>query len=54
VADYVDRVLRDAQPDQLPVQGSIKFETPINLKTAKKIGLEVPLSIQVQADKIVE
>jgi ABC-type uncharacterized transport system substrate-binding protein len=43
-ASYVDRVLRGEKPSELPVQAPVKFELVINLKTAKTLGLDVPLA----------
>jgi putative ABC transport system substrate-binding protein len=46
-ATYVDRILRGAKPTDLPVQAPTKYETVLNLKTAKSLGIEVPPSLLV-------
>jgi putative ABC transport system substrate-binding protein len=53
-AGYVDKILRGAKPAVLPVQHPTKFELVINLKTAKVLGLDVPLQLQQLADEIIE
>ena len=54
VATYIDRILRGAKPGDLPVQFPVKYETVLNLKTAKALGLTVPQSIRLRADEVVE
>jgi putative ABC transport system substrate-binding protein len=53
-ATYVDRILKGANPSELPIQAPVKFELVINLKTAKVLGLDVPLQLQERADEMIE
>ena len=53
-ASYVDRVLRGERPGELPVQAPTKYELLVNLKTAKALGLTVPLLLRVRADELIE
>jgi len=53
-ATYVDKILKGASPANLPVEQATKFEFVVNLRTAKELGITIPLSILLRADELIE
>jgi putative ABC transport system substrate-binding protein len=53
-ADFVDRILKGANPGELPIEQPTKYDLVVNLKTAKVLGLTIPRALLLRADRVIE
>jgi putative ABC transport system substrate-binding protein len=53
-AGYVDRILNGERPVDLPVKRALKYETVLNMKTAKALGLEIPAQVIARVDEVID
>jgi putative tryptophan/tyrosine transport system substrate-binding protein len=53
-AAFVDKILKGTAPTDLPIERAVKFKTTVNLKSAKTLGIELPTSLLLRADEVIE